>query len=150
VPQSLSSVLVHLTFSTKHREPLIVPSVESKLHAYATTVLQTVNCPSLAINGTADHIHVLFNLSRVKTIAEVVEELKTSTSKWIKTKGPGFRGFHWQSGYGAFSVSSSNVDKVVRYIQGQKEHHQARSFQTEFRSLLRRHGVPFDEQFVWD
>ena len=119
MPQSLSSVLVHLVFSTKNREPLIRGPVESELHAYGTAVLKNGGCPVLAVNGTADHVHVLFNLSRVKTLAEVVEELKTSTSKWIKTKGTSFHGFHWQNGYGAFSVSQSNVEQVIEYIRQQ-------------------------------
>lgn len=150
MPQSLSNVLVHLVFSTKNREPLIRAPVESELHAYGTTVLKNAGCPTLALNGTADHIHVLFNLSRVKSIAEVVEDLKTSTSKWIKTKGSDYQGFHWQAGYGAFSVSKSNVAEVVEYIRRQKEHHAVRSFQEEFRLLLERHDVEYDEKYVWD
>jgi REP element-mobilizing transposase RayT len=150
MPQSLSSVLVHVVFSTKHREALIRDPVDSEVYAYGTTVLKNADCPTLAMNGTADHIHALFSLSRVKTIVEVVEELKTSTSKWIKTKGPEVRGFHWQSGYGAFSVSQSNVDQVIHYIQQQKDHHRGRSFQDEFRALLRKHEISFDEGYLWD
>jgi putative transposase len=150
MPQSLSSILVHLVFSTKNREPLIRVAIESELHAYGVTVLKNNGCAVLAMNGTADHIHVLLNLSRVKTIAEVVEELKTSTSKWIKTKGPDYRGFHWQSGYRAFSVSPSNADEVIDYIKGQKEHHRVHSFQEEYQALLRKHGLSFDERYVWD
>src|SRR5262245_44877254 len=127
MPQSFSSVLVHVVFSTKNREPTIHPSVESELYAYATTVLKNADCPALAMNGMADQVHALFALSRVKSIAEVVEELKTSTSKWIKTKGPNFRGFHWQAGYGAFSVSQSNVDQVSEYVREQKHHHRERT-----------------------
>jgi len=104
----------------------------------------------LALNGTADHLHTLFYLSRVKSIAEIVEDLKTSTSKWIKTKGAEFRGFHWQAGYGAFSVSPSNSGQVIEYIAKQKDHHSGQSFQDEFRVLLSRHGVSFDERYVWD
>jgi REP element-mobilizing transposase RayT len=150
MPQSLSLVLVHLVFSTKNREPWIRPPVESELYAYGTTVLRNEGCAALAMNGTADHIHVLFHLSRVKTIADVVEVLKTSTSKWIKTKGPNFQGFHWQSGYGAFSVSQSGLERAIRYIQQQKDHHSGHSFQDEFRALLRKHEISFDEQYVWD
>jgi REP element-mobilizing transposase RayT len=137
-------------FSTKPREPWIRDNLAHELHAYGTTVLRNLGCPALEMNGTADHVHVLFALSRVKTIAEVVEELKTSTSKWIKTKGEAFAGFHWQSGYSAFSVSQSNVEQVREYIQRQKEHHAARSYQDEVRALLTRHGVAFDERYVWD
>ena len=150
MPQSLSSVLVHLVFSTKNREPWIRLPVESELFAYGTTVLKNAGCPPLAMNGTADHVHVLFDLSRVKSIAEVVEELKTSTSKWIKTKGPDFRGFHWQAGYGAFSVSQSSVEQVIDYIRQQKEHHSGRTFPDELRALMRKHGISFDERYVWD
>jgi REP element-mobilizing transposase RayT len=150
MPQSLSKILIHLVFSTKSREPLIHRSVEADLHAYGATVLTNGGCPALVMNGTADHVHVLFHLSRTKTLADVVEELKTSTSKWIKTKGSNFRGFHWQSGYGAFSVSPSNVEQVREYIRQQKEHHRVRSFQDEFRELLNRDGITFDERYVWD
>ncbi len=150
MPQSLSAVVLHLVFSTKSREPWIRGSVESELHAYATTVLNNQGCQTIALNGTADHIHALFALSRVRTIAEVVEELKTSTSKWIKTKDPAWSGFHWQTGYSVFSVSRSNVEQVVEYIRGQKEHHAVRSFEEEYRALLIKHGVSFDERYVWD
>jgi REP element-mobilizing transposase RayT len=120
MPQSLSLVLVHLVFSTKNREPWIRASIESELYAYGTTVLINEGSPALTMNGTADHIHVLFQLSRVKTIADVVETLKTSTSKWVKTKGQEYRGFHWQNGYGAFSVSQSGVERAISYIRQQK------------------------------
>ena len=86
----------------------------------------------------------------MKAIADVVQELKTSTSKWMKAKGPDWRGFHWQNGYGAFSVSQSNADHVIQYIRQQKEHHRGQSFQDEFRALLHKHGISFDEQYVWD
>jgi REP element-mobilizing transposase RayT len=150
MPQSLSSILIHVVFSTKNREPWIRDRIEPELHAYATTVLKNAGCPSLAMNGTADHLHALVHLSRVKTVAEIVEELKTSTSKWIKTKGNTLRGFHWQTGYAAFSVIQSSVEQVVQYIRQQKEHHRGRSFQDELRALLGKHGVDFDERYVWD
>jgi putative transposase len=97
-----------------------------------------------------DHLHVLFRLSRTKTIADVVEELKISTSKWIKAKGPTFQGFHWQSGYVAFSVSQSNVASAIKYIRNQSEHHRAISFQDEMRALLRKHEIAIDERYAWD
>jgi putative transposase len=150
MPQSLSSILVHLVFSTKNREPWIRSTIESELFAYATTLLKNAGSPALAMNGTADHVHALVNLGRTNSTAQVVEELKGSTSRWIKTKGPEFHGFHWQAGYGAFSVSQSNVAEVVDYIRSQKEHHHGRSFQEEFRALLERHQLPFDERYVWD
>src|SRR6478752_625164 len=102
MPQSLASVLVHLVFSTKHRQPLIGPDVEGALHAYLSAVLREMDSPAVAINGTEDHVHILFRLSRKVALAEVVEELKKRSSKWIKTKGPEYGAFYWQSGFGAF------------------------------------------------
>ena len=104
--QSLSAILIHLVFSTKNRKPFITPEVETELHPYMAKVFRELKSPSLTIDGTSDHVHILFSLSRVVTVGDVVEEVKTSTSKWIKTKGSEFRSFHWQTGYGAFSKDS--------------------------------------------
>ena len=150
MPQSLSTVLVHLVFSTKNRESFITPTVEVELHAYMATVFRDHNSPSLAINGTPDHVHALFVLSRTITIADVVEKVKTGSSKWLKTKGPEFRNFHWQRGYGAFSIGQSNVAELKRYIRNQKQHHRTISFQDEYRKFLHRYEIDFDERYVWD
>ena len=148
--QSLSSVLVHLVFSTKNREPFITPAIESELHPYMAKIFRELNSPSLALDGTPDHVHVLFSLARTVTIAELVEEIKTNTSKWIKTKGSEFKNFHWQKGYGAFSIGQSNVEALKRYIHGQKRHHKRRTFQDEYREFLKVYQVLFDERYVWD
>jgi putative transposase len=150
MPQSLSSILVHLVFSTKNREPFIVGEVEIELHKYMATVFRELRSPSLLIGGTEDHIHALFALSRTITVADLVEEVKTSSSKWLKTKGKPFRQFHWQSGYGAFSIGQSNVPALKRYIATQKEHHRRAAFQEEFRILCKKYGVDIDERYVWD
>jgi len=150
MPQSLSTVLVHLVFSTKNRESFITPTVEAELHRYMATVFRDNNSPSLAINGTVDHIHGLFILSRTITIADIVEQVKTGSSRWLKTKGPEFRDFHWQRGYGAFSIGQSTVDEVKRYIRNQKQHHRKVSFQDEYRKFLHRYEIDFDERYVWD
>jgi putative transposase len=150
MPQSLSRVLIHLVFSTKYREPVLAPAVRVELHPYMAVVLRENGCPSLQVGGVEDHVHLLFALSRTLSIAEVVEIVKTSSSKWLKTRGPGLADFHWQNGYGAFSVSSSGAATVTAYIQRQEEHHRKRKFQEEFRSFLRRHKVAWDERYVWD
>jgi REP element-mobilizing transposase RayT len=150
MPQSLASVLVHLVFSTKHRQPLIGPDVEGALHAYLATVLREMDSPAIAINGTEDHVHILFRLSRKMALAEVVEEVKKRSSKWIKTKGPAYGEFYWQSGYGAFSIGESGVEGLKRYIAGQKEHHRVKSFQDEFRAFLAKYQIEYDERYVWD
>jgi REP element-mobilizing transposase RayT len=150
MPQSLSSVLVHLVFSTKHREPFITPIVEPELHRYMASIFRELTSPSLAIDGTVDHVHILFALGRVITIADLVEEIKTGSSKWIKTMRREFRNFHCQKGYGAFSIGQSNVTLVKRYILGQKKHHQRVTFQDEYRKFLKAYRVDYDERYVWD
>ena len=150
MPQSLSSILVHLVFSTKNREPFITPQIESELHPYMAKIFRAMKSPSLTIDGTSDHLHILFSLGRVMKIADLVEEVKTESSKWIKTKGPEFRHFHWQKGYGAFSIGQSQVSALKRYIARQKIHHQRITFQAEYRKFLKSYGIDYDERYVWD
>ena len=150
MPQSLSSILIHLIFSTKNREPFITPAIETELHPYMAKIFRELKSPSLAINGVSDHVHVLFSLARVIKVADLLQEVKTETSKWIKTKGPEFKNFHWQSGYGAFSIGQSQVEEVKRYIHSQKEHHRRVTFQEEYRKFLNAYGIDFDERYVWD
>ena len=148
--QSLSSILIHLVFSTKNREPFITTAIETELHPYMATIFRELKSPALAIGGTTDHVHILFSLARVVTIADIVEEVKTSTSKWIKRKGREFRNFHWQRGYGAFSIGQSNVASLKRYIKRQKEHHKRITFQDEYRKFLKAYGIKYDEKYIWE
>jgi REP element-mobilizing transposase RayT len=150
MPQSISSILVHLIFSTKNREPFITPAIEPELHPYMASIFRALKSPSLAIDGASDHLHMLFSLSRVMKIADLVEEVKTDSSKWIKTKGAEFRNFHWQTGYGAFSIGQSQVPTLKRYIARQKLHHQRVTFQDEYRKFLKSYGIDYDERYVWD
>jgi putative transposase len=114
------------------------------------SIFKALKSPALIINGTSDHLHSLLSLSRVMTIADLVEEVKTGSSKWIKTKGKQFHTFHWQSGYGAFSIGQSQVPGVRRYIRRQKEHHRRMTFQDEYRKFLNAYEVEYDERYVWD
>ena len=150
MPQSLSRILIHLVFSTKNRVPVLTPDIQTELHPYLAGILNGIDCPSLQVGGVEDHVHLLFGLSRTRTIADIVETVKTSSSKWIKSKGTEFSAFHWQAGYGAFSVSQSDAETVVAYIQNQAQHHQKITFQDEYRRLLERYKVAFDERYVWD
>jgi REP element-mobilizing transposase RayT len=150
MPQSLSRILVHLVFSTKYRAAVLTPEIRAELHPYLAVVLREHECPSLQVGGTEDHVHLLFGLSRTRTVAQVVETVKTSSSKWIKTKGKDFSEFHWQAGYGAFSVSQSNAGATIRYIQNQVEHHRKVTFQEEYRKFLKRYQIDYDERYVWD
>jgi putative transposase len=148
VPQSLSKILVHVIFSTKNREPTISPEIRPSLHAYITGILKNLRCPSLQTGGAADHVHVLLSLARTRTVADVVEEVKKSSSKWMKQQG--VDSFFWQGGYGAFSIGESQLPALIAYIARQEEHHRHLSFQEEFRRLLDRYGVSYDERYVWD
>ena len=150
MPQSLSSVLVHLIFSTKHREPLITPTIEPSLHACMATILKDRHSPALTIGGMPDHIHILLSLSRTEALSDVVEGVKKGSSRWIKTMGAPFHGFYWQSGYGAFSIGPSGVAGTRRYIDSQREHHRTQTFQDEYLAFLGRYGIAFDERYMWD
>jgi REP element-mobilizing transposase RayT len=150
MPQSLARLHIHLVFSTKNRERIITDEVRSSLHAYMATVLQNLGCAPVLINSVDDHTHLLFDLARTVSISQVVEDIKKSSSKWIKSQGPEFAGFAWQAGYGAFAVSESNVETVRTYIANQREHHRTKTFQEEYRAFLERHNVAFDERYVWD
>jgi putative transposase len=150
MPQSHAVVLVHLVFSTKNRHPWIRPEIEPELHPYLATVFRSLDSPTLTINGTFDHVHILFRLGRKIALANVVEEIKTSSSKWIKTKGAEYAKFYWQNGYGAFSIGQSGVEALKKYIARQKEHHRKKTFQDEFRTFLAKYEVDYDERYVWD
>lgn len=150
MPQSLSRLLSHLVFSTKNRDPWITPVVRDELHSYLGGVLKNIDCTPIRMGGVADHVHLFFGMTRTLSVAQVVEKVKVSSSKWIKEKGPEFSAFHWQNGYGIFSVSQSEADRVENYVATQEEHHRITTFQEEYRKFLERHRVEYDERYVWD
>ena len=150
MPQSLSKVILHLVFSTKDREPWLDSNVRSRVHAYLATICRDLGAEFVRIGGVADHVHIVTTLPRTLSQADFIEQIKKASSKWIKRLDARYRGFFWQRGYGAFSVSPSQLEAVLQYIEAQQEHHRTRTFQEEFRDLLRRHGVNFDESYVWD
>ncbi len=150
MPQSLSKVILHVIFSTKNRESWLDSDVRPRMHAYLATICRDLGTDFVHLGGMADHIHIVTTLPRTLSQAELIERIKKASSKWIKTLDPRYRGFFWQRGYGAFSVSPSQLDSVLDYVNKQQEHHRAHTFQEEYRELLRRHGVDFDERYVWD
>jgi REP element-mobilizing transposase RayT len=150
MPQSLAKNLIHLVFSTKNRQPILTEAVCGSLCAYASAVVRDLDSHVIAINAWRDHVHILFELSKNHSLAQVVMEVKRATSKWIKTQGTEFAKFHWQSGYGAFSIGRSGVEEVKTYFADQAKHHRAKSFEEEFRSFLKRYQVEFDERYAWD
>jgi putative transposase len=151
MPQSLAQLFLHVVFSTKNRTPWLKDvAIRKELHAYMATVLKAIKCPAVLINGVEDHVHVLCELSRVVAPCDLVEELKKQPSKWIKTKGPSYQDFYWQAGYGAFSVGRAHVPQIRSYIANQEEHHRTTSYQDEFRTLCKEHGLELDERYAWD
>ncbi len=148
--QSLAKNLLHLVYSTKNRQLWIPREHRDALYAYQAGIFREWESPAIIIGGVEDHVHALFSLSRNHPLKKIVEEVKKGSSKWMKANGPQNADFHWQAGYGAFSVSQSNVAAVIRYIGRQEEHHRKMTFQEELRQLFRRHIIEFDEQYVWD
>jgi REP element-mobilizing transposase RayT len=150
MPQSLSLVIVHIIFSTRDRNPVLDLRVQHDLHAYLATVARNADCECYCVGGFADHVHLAIRLSRTVPISKLVGELKTSSSKWLKTQSPKLAGFAWQNGYGSFSVGPSDLAALRRYIETQEEHHRKHTFQDELRALLKKYGVKYDEQYLWE
>jgi putative transposase len=147
--QTLTSLLVHIVFSTKNRADVIRPDVEPRLYAYVAGTWNTLGCRCLAAGGTSNHIHLLVSLSKTIALSEALCEVKKSSSKWIKTHTL-IPAFQWQAGYGAFSIGQSNVDVVRRYIARQKEKHRRISFEDEFREMLQKYEIDYDDAYLWD
>ena len=148
--QSLVKNYIHIVFSTKYRQPLIDQQVEAELHAYLGGICNRLECPVVIVGGYTDHIHILCMLSKKITLMKLLEEVKSHSSKWIKTKGEAYRNFYWQDGYGAFSVNPSEIDRVIHYIANQHAHHDKKEFKDEFRAFLNKYQVKYDERYVWD
>lgn len=148
--QSLAKNYIHIIFSTKHRMPLIKEPVQTDLYKYIGGICNNMECYPLKIGGYTDHVHILCLLSKKIALMKLLEETKSHSSKWMKTKGDALKQFYWQDGYGAFSVSPAQVDIVKAYIENQAEHHRKKTFQEEYRSFLNKYNVEYDERYVWD
>jgi len=150
MPQSFALIIVHLVFSTKDRTPILAAPIRTALHAYLATVARNAGCECFRVGGVADHVHLAINLSRTTTTAKMVEELKTSSSRWLKAQSPTFAAFAWQRGYGAFSVGPSDLVALRHYIDTQEKHHHKLTFEEELRSFLAKYGIEHDERHMWD
>lgn len=148
--QSLVKNYVHIVFSTKHRLSLIDDEIENELHGYLGGICNKLECHVIKVGGYTDHVHILCMLSKKVTLMKLLEELKSHSSKWIKTKGEKYKNFFWQNGYGAFSVNPSEVDRVIKYIANQKEHHKKKLFKDEYKAFLKKYEVEYDDRYVWD
>ncbi len=148
--QSLVKNYIHIVFSTKHHEHRIIPPIENELHSYLGGICNNLNCQVIKVGGYTDHVHVLCMLSKHITLIKLMEELKSHSSKWIKTKGDAYKNFFWQNGYGSFSVNPAQVENVIKYIANQHEHHRKKTFKDEYRSFLKEYQIEFDERYLWD
>ncbi len=147
MPHSYAANRIHVVFSTRERRKQIAPDFQPKLWAYIAGIGRNHDLVIHEVGGWQDHAHILFSLPATMTLAKAVQTLKVNSSKWVRENGR--RDFGWQDGYGAFSVSQSNLQKVASYIRNQQKHHRKLSFEDEFRTLLRKHGLQFDERFIF-
>jgi len=149
--QSLAKILVHTVFSTKERRPFLRnPPLRTEMHRYLGGIVNNLGCQSVIVGGVEDHVHLLAALARTCNAAEMVKEVKRGSSLWIKERDPSLSGFSWQGGYGIFSIGFSQLEELRHYILGQVDHHRKHTFQDEFRLLLKRYQIDFDERYVWD
>jgi putative transposase len=148
--QTLVSLMVHLIFSTKNREPLITREIEPELFAYVGGILKNNGSRLLAAGGTSDHVHLLISQSKNIALSALMKDVKKDSSSWMKTKGMIFRSFHWQDGYGAFSIRNSDIPSLSKYLASQREHHRKRSFQEELTQFLDEYGIEYDERYLWN
>ncbi len=146
---SYISLLVHFVWSTKDREPLIRSEWQDRMYGYLGGILEAKRGVLLCAGGVADHVHLLTSLPSTISLADTVNVLKSNSSRWIHETFPNAKSFAWQEKYGAFSVSRSSQSAVEAYIRQQEVHHRARSFQDEFHALLEKHGIHYDEKFIW-
>jgi REP element-mobilizing transposase RayT len=146
---SYTELLIHCVFSTSARAPILGDAMRRDVHAYIGGILRELRAAPMAIGGTADHVHLLARLPANLAVADCLRVVKANSSRWVKERWPQRRSFAWQGGYGAFSVSESSRGAVIRYIREQEEHHRRISFHDEFLGLLNKHGIEFDERYVW-
>jgi len=148
--QSLSKVLLHLVFSTKYRTPWITELLQPKIHAYLAGACRNKGSEAFRVGGTEDHIHIACTLPRTLTISKLLEEIKRSSSAWIKKQDPRCKDFSWQAGYGAFSLGQTQRNPLIGYIDNQREHHRHRTFKEEFLDFLHKYEIDYDERYLWD
>ncbi len=150
MPQSLFKMLAHIVFSTKNRADLIVPEIENDLFGYMHGIVENNSSKLIIANGTTNHVHLLVSLPKKIDIPELIGDIKRGSSSWIKKQSTRFDDFYWQKGYGAFSIGQSQVEVLTNYIKRQKVHHAKQDFKDEFRALLKKYEIDFDEKYVWD
>jgi putative transposase len=151
MPQSLVQIYLHIVFSTKNRARFFQnQAIRQTAHAYLAGACRNLDCPALIVGGAEDHVHILCRLGKIISVSVLIRELKRDSSKRIKEESPDLASFYWQQGYGAFSISPRDIDALKAYIANQEEHHKTETFQDEFRRLLAKYNIEYDERYVWD
>ena len=148
--QSLSNILLHIVFSTKYQQKLLYKKIRSELYSYIATIFKNKNCYCYQIGGIDDHIHISCTLAKTISTSDLIKEIKTSTSVWLKNKENNLTNFHWQNGYGVFSLSPSHLQRLCTYITNQENHHKQITFKDEFLGLLNKYNVDYDERYLWN
>ncbi|MFO0857295.1 MAG: IS200/IS605 family transposase [Phycisphaerales bacterium] len=147
---TLTKILLHVTFSTKHRQPILPTHVEAELFAYIGGVCRRLDSSLLAMGGTDDHVHMLVSFGKTQTLADLMLNIKRDSSKWIKERVPSSADFAWQDGYFAFSIGESGVEALRAYIANQKIHHKSMDYKDEMREFFKKYGIEWNENYVWD
>ena len=150
MPSSYTCLRYHLIWSTKHRQPLISEDIRDRLFQYIGGIIRDDGGKLLAAGGMPDHVHLLADIGKHQSVVDAVRDIKANSSGWIHKTFPQFQSFAWQTGYGAFTVSYSSVEAVKNYIANQAEHHRQRTFQEEFVEFLQRHGIEYDDRYLWE
>jgi len=150
MPQSLAYNYSHITFSTKDRYPFIDNIIKEELFSYLAGTCKNLDCHPVIVGGCKDHVHILCILSRKIALMKLLEEIKSHSSSWIKTKGSSYQKFYWQKGYGSFSINPSEIDVVKKYIQNQEQHHKTKTFKEEYLAFLNKYKIEYNEKYLWD
>lgn len=150
MPQSFVSLHCHIVFSTKNRKPFLTSPLVPRLYEYVAGIVRNEIGSLLTAGGTEDHVHLLVSFNKTVAVADAVRLIKSNSSRWIHDEFPKLDKFSWQTGYGAFAVSYSGLDRVKQYIAGQQEHHREKTFKEEFLAFLKRHNLQYDERYLWD
>ena len=150
MPSSYTCLRYHLIWSTKHRQPLISEDIRDRLFQYIGGIIRDDGGKLLAAGGMPDHVHLLADIGKQHSVVDAIRDIKANSSGWIHKTFPQFQSFAWQTGYGAFTVSYSSVEAVKNYIANQAEHHRKRTFQEEFVEFLQRHGIEYDDRYLWE
>ena len=150
MPQSLSNTLIHIVFSTKNRVNFIDDEIAPKLFGYIGQICNAQKCNTIKVGGYRNHVHVFCSLYRPLSQSKLVQEIKAYSSKWMKTQGAQYEKFYWQDGYAVFSVSQSHSERLIKYIRNQKQHHQKKKFEVEYKEFLHQSDIEYDEKYMWD